>query len=106
MGKLRRHRSSTRSGHLTAVKAFCAGLLSLETHHPATTAQQGFLSSVHSMAQLRWFPCSHTQCPLPTLSPGSLGTAGTLSSPLREVMSNFPGSLQRGLLCLGLSEKL
>lgn len=41
-----------------------------------------------------------------TLSPGSLGTAGTLSSPLRELTSNFPGSLQRGLLCFGLSEKL
>ena len=40
-----------------------------------------------------------------TLRPGSLGTAGTLSSPLRELTSNFPVSLQRGLLCLGLSEK-
>ena len=40
-----------------------------------------------------------------TRSPGSLGTAGTLSSPLRELTSNFPGSLQRGLLCFGLSEK-
>lgn len=40
MGKLRRQMLD-KVWALTAVKAFCAGLLSLETHHPATHCSAG-----------------------------------------------------------------
>jgi len=40
-----------------------------------------------------------------TLRPVPLCTTGTRSSPVSALMSNLLGSLQRCLLCLGLSEK-
>lgn len=40
-----------------------------------------------------------------TLRPVPLWTTGTRSSPVKELMSSFVGSLQRCLLCLGRSTK-